>query len=82
MYLNEKEADLISGVLMIEFSEKELVALARSLDDIIKFNCTDEELQKSEITINTLLSAVPKSSLLTGIKSVRPDLSIKINKLL
>lgn len=80
MYLNEKEAGIIEGLLTIEFSNKDLVKLARSLEKI-NFKCTDEELS-SNLSINTFLAAVPKKDLLAGMKSVRPDLSVKINNIL
>jgi hypothetical protein len=80
MYLNEKEADIVEGILTVEFSNKDLVKLARSIEKI-DFKCSDEELS-SHLSINTLLTAVPKKDLLSGMKSARPDLSVKINNLL
>jgi len=78
MYLNEKEANLIDGLLTIEFSNQDIIKLARSFESKIKFSCSDDELLSSS-TLDTLFSSIPKLDLLEGIKQIRPDLSNKIN---
>jgi len=81
MYLNEKEANLLEGILTIEFSNQDTIKLARSFEDKLKFNCSDDEIL-STLSLNTLFTAIPKESLLEAIKSIRPDLSVKINNLI
>lgn len=81
MYLNEREASLLSGMMEIEFSKKDTIALARSFEGIIKFKCGDENLI-DEATKNTLLTIIPKQAMISKIKSIRPDLSPKINKII
>lgn len=78
MYLSEKEAALLSGIMELEFSEKDRIKLARSFQNIVDFKGPDSSLA-DEATMNTLLTFVPKQNLFSEIKSIRPDLHAKIS---
>jgi len=80
MYLNEREALLLSGLIEIELHEKDRIKLAKSFKDIVEFKCSDENLS-DEATMNTLLTLIPKANLLSAIKSIRPDLSKEVNSI-
>lgn len=81
MYLEEKEANLLSGLIELELSKSDFIKLARSFEDKIKFNCSDEEIAISE-TLSTIIASIPKGELAQVIKSLRPDLSSKINNII